>query len=149
MIYIPVPMRVWSMQTFWDRWTWIPSVLGLFSGAVMVRLVACTHVELSKAMCFWGLSMKVRSLMYTLLESDIVNPCKKKKYMYVCMYVVFVLVWRSSNNLFCSYQNIYIYIYIARPKKDSINPWKGLQLLMFRCIFAFSIVELCRSLVIS
>ena len=46
----------------------MPSVLGLSSRAWIVREVACTHVDLSKAMCIFGLSTKVRPSMCTLLE---------------------------------------------------------------------------------
>ena len=44
-IYIPVPITELEIWTFWLLVTWIPSVLGLFPGAVTLRPETITFAE--------------------------------------------------------------------------------------------------------
>ena len=66
--YLPVWMIELSMETLMECWMWMPSVLGLWPGALILRLVAEINVDLSNEMCTFGLSSKVKPLICTLLE---------------------------------------------------------------------------------
>ena len=46
---VPVPIMLFEIVMFWVFVTWMPSVLGLVSGAVTVRYEAWTLVESSKS----------------------------------------------------------------------------------------------------
>ena len=72
---VPVPMVESETLTWWLCWMWMPSVLGLSPGAVMVTPVMWIVELKPTTRCIWGLLMSLRSATSALLQNSKASVC--------------------------------------------------------------------------
>lgn len=76
---LPVLMTEFITRIFWVLVIWIPSVLGLSPGAVIMRSEARTFSHLSKERCICWLSLILRFFTIKFLQDLKVKACWNEK----------------------------------------------------------------------